>query len=90
MAQPTASEHANSALETNPEDLADLAQMEALATKHGYLYQKKELWVQELSASIASRMVPRLGRRRAEPRPKKMEAVTRVCRRCTVSKRGDE
>jgi hypothetical protein len=61
MAQPTASVRADAALETNPEDLEDLAQMEALATKHGYLCQKKELWQQELSASIASRMVPRLG-----------------------------
>ena len=54
MAQPTAPS-------PEAEELEDLTQMEALATKHGYLCQKKELWLQEFSTSIASRMVPRLG-----------------------------
>ena len=61
MAQPTTSERADSAPSTSPEDLEDLAHMEALATKYGYVCQKKVLWQQEFSASTASRMVPRLG-----------------------------
>ena len=43
---------AKPALKTSPEELKELAQMEALATKYGYLCQTKELWKQELSTSI--------------------------------------
>ena len=61
MAQPKAHVTIAKVLETSPEELEDRAQMEAFANQYGYFCQRKELWKQELSASIASRMVPRWG-----------------------------